>query len=299
MRKGDILRDRIGEENTNFQGVKMRIIDYRRMDDIDVLFLNGYGEIKKTRYCHFISGKVKSYSVIIGKSFKNKFGDVCTAIGIVGTDKVKVKYDNGIEDIIDKSLFNTGSFKRPKERFSLSDKVEIPEHKGYYADKEGHVYNSKGEQLVPVKRNGYLCVSLPDKENGKFKQYFIHRLVASAFIKNINGAEEVNHKDGNKRNNKVSNLEWVSRSENQKHRFAVLKHSHFGEKNTQAKITGKDAIAIVELSNSGYGCKKLSEMFNIAPSTICGITSGRSWAQVTNIEPQKNIERMRLMGYIK
>ena len=67
-------------------------------------------------------------------------------------------------------------------------------------------------------RGFYQFVGLYDKE-GKRKQYSIHRLVAEMFISNPNNKPQVNHLDGNKLNNYVSNLEWVNNSENQKHAF--------------------------------------------------------------------------------
>ena len=50
---------RVGEENINYQGIKMKIIQYRGCNDIDIQFLDGYNTVKKTKYCHFISGIVK------------------------------------------------------------------------------------------------------------------------------------------------------------------------------------------------------------------------------------------------
>ena len=59
--------------------------------------------------------------------------------------------------------------------------------------------------------DGYMLVRL--SKNGKDQTAKVHRLVAEAFIENAVGKETVNHKDGNKQNNCVSNLEWVDRSE--------------------------------------------------------------------------------------
>ncbi len=68
-----------------------------------------------------------------------------------------------------------------------------------------------------VHRCGYLIVRL--YKNGKQKQHYIHRLVAMAFIENPFDKEQVNHIDGDKTNNAVDNLEWVSREENINHAY--------------------------------------------------------------------------------
>ena len=65
---------------------------------------------------------------------------------------------------------------------------------------------------------GYFTVRLTNKD-GKDKLYFVHRLVAITFIDNQENLPTVNHKDGNKLNNKVSNLEWNSFSQNSQHAY--------------------------------------------------------------------------------
>lgn len=67
---------------------------------------------------------------------------------------------------------------------------------------------------------GYKIVHLTN--GGKTRTVGVHRLVARAFIPNPNNKKEVNHKDGNKENNVVKNLEWVSRNENQRHKYRIL-----------------------------------------------------------------------------
>ena len=70
-------------------------------------------------------------------------------------------------------------------------------------------------------KNGYVYVSL--NKNGKSFNKRLHILVAKAFIPNPNNYLQVNHKDGNKLNNKVSNLEWATHKEQTKHMHEVLK----------------------------------------------------------------------------
>lgn len=74
------------------------------------------------------------------------------------------------------------------------------------------------------KKSGYLFYHLYSGGR-KEKDLYAHRLVAQAFIPNPLGKKDVNHKDGNKSNNYVENLEWATRSENIRHSYNVLKRS--------------------------------------------------------------------------
>ena len=82
---------------------------------------------------------------------------------------------------------------------------------------------SKNKILKPqLKGNGYLQISLC--VNGKCKTFLLHRLIAETFIPNPDNYKEVNHKDENKCNNNVSNLEWCTRSYNMKYGNQINKH---------------------------------------------------------------------------
>ena len=87
----------------------------------------------------------------------------------------------------------------------------------YQISNYGNVKNHKNQLLKPMNDGNYLNVDL--YKNEKKKRYKIHRLVAKAFIPNPEDKKEVNHIDGNKLNNKYSNLEWVTPSENMIHAF--------------------------------------------------------------------------------
>lgn len=76
----------------------------------------------------------------------------------------------------------------------------------------GHIKNKHGRILKPEIRNGYYSVGL--MKNGKRIHKRIHRLVAEAFISNPDNLPQVNHKDENKLNNEVSNLEWCDNTYN-------------------------------------------------------------------------------------
>ena len=87
-----------------------------------------------------------------------------------------------------------------------------------------------------VKDNGYLIVSL--YKNNKSSQKYVHRLVAEAFIPNPDNLPEVNHKDGNKQNNCINNLEWCTSKENNWHRYHVLHKCWSSDKKVLCIETG-------------------------------------------------------------
>ena len=91
----------------------------------------------------------------------------------------------------------------------------------YNSGTKGGIYTIREKMLAPrvnTKRYGYCEISL--RKDGKAKRFKVHRPVATAFIPNPNKLPEVNHKDGNKQNNNVSNLEWVTSKQNKKHAWS-------------------------------------------------------------------------------
>lgn len=96
--------------------------------------------------------------------------------------------------------------------------ITIKDYPNYTVTEDGLVYSLKSSKyisMLPNKNVQYLQVSL--WKNNRGKNFYVHRLVAEAFIPNPNNLPMVNHKDGNKLNNHVSNLEWVVSSENAQH----------------------------------------------------------------------------------
>lgn len=85
----------------------------------------------------------------------------------------------------------------------------------------GKVRNKKTGQLLNagVSGNGYKQVSLKFDETGTFKKQYVHRLVALMWLDNPENKKEVNHKNLDRTDNRAENLEWVTSSENQKHKY--------------------------------------------------------------------------------
>lgn len=106
----------------------------------------------------------------------------------------------------------------------------------------------------------------------------VHRLVAAAFIPNPANKPEVNHKDGNKTYNSVSNLEWVTKSENELHCIHVLgKLVPKGENHSSTKLTFKQVCEIRrKYIPREYSTRKLASEYNVSNSRIVHIVNNKA-----------------------
>lgn len=103
----------------------------------------------------------------------------------------------------------------------MNELKQIPGYEGLYAVNEsGQVYSFRTGRMLTLRpnSNGYLRADL--YKHSKRDQRLVHRLVAEMFLPNSEGKKEINHKNGNRADNRLSNLEWCTRSENLKHSFA-------------------------------------------------------------------------------
>ena len=135
-------------------------------------------------------------------------------------------------------------------------------------------------QLKPRRYgSGYLSVCLSWKRRKKY--IGIHRLVAMEFIEQRSKDQtEVNHKDGNKHNNHVRNLEWVTCQENKDHasRTGLLLR---GEDNPAAKLTKQQAIEIRKLCSLGkYTLQEIGDMFGISGASVGDLVRGETWSNL-------------------
>lgn len=154
---------------------------------------------------------------------------------------------------------------------SNTGKVKSLERFVKNSGRSGRLYKERILKPNPNKW-GYLSVVL--QKEGKRKDWKIHRLVLSIFNPVENWEElEVNHIDGDKENNNLKNLEWATKSENQRHRYDVLK------KPNGSKKVGVKAVKIETGETQEF--EKIIDCANyyqIPPSTLRGyLTTGRIW----------------------
>jgi DNA-binding transcriptional regulator YiaG len=118
------------------------------------------------------------------------------------------------------------------------------------------------------------------RDNGKVVALRVHRLVALAFIPNPEGLPQVNHIDGDKRNNRVENLEWVSNQENIDHavRNGLMLR---GEQVYGAKLKREDVVEIRRLrADEGLTQKEISKRFGISRAQVGYIVRREKWSHI-------------------
>lgn len=139
--------------------------------------------------------------------------------------------------------------------------------------------------LSPVKigssKEKYFAVNLRNN-SGERKLKKVHRLVAEAFIPNPGGLPQIDHKDGNKNNNSVSNLEWVTGEENYRRALNMGLACSKGSRNGNAKLTDEQVTEIRKThirESRNFGAMALSRKYGVHRSTIEKIVNGESWKE--------------------
>ncbi len=168
---------------------------------------------------------------------------------------------------VDQSLFASGVIFMEEEIWK-----DIPGYEGIYAISNlGVIRRFDRIKKLGVKDNGYLTANLSLK--GKTRNFYPHRLVAIAFIPNPENKPDVNHIDGNKKNNSVTNLEWVTKSENMIHanKTGLTK---IGESHYKTKLTIEN---IKEILFSKERPTVIAKKLGIGYRHFREIKTGRKW----------------------
>lgn len=151
--------------------------------------------------------------------------------------------------------------------------------------KDGYSYHVKGKVLIQMDNGvGYAQVSLGRKYNAMA----VHRLVGKLFIPNPTRKKTINHKDGNKKNNHFSNLEWSTYRENNIHARATglntsrgLENPPKGSAHWNSKLDEVQVKTIKVCIRDGMSNADLARYFKVRPSSISLIRTGDHWKHIT------------------
>lgn len=151
----------------------------------------------------------------------------------------------------------------------------------YRVAEDGNVYSVElGRNLkATLHANGrgkfYLRVRL--KFGGKFHGKYVHRLVAEAYLENIEAKPTVNHIDGNTQNNSLSNLEWATHAEQSEHAIKLGLITRVGEKACGAKLTQEAVNEIRKRYVEGEYQKVLAKEFGVSQALISVVVNRKQW----------------------
>lgn len=177
----------------------------------------------------------------------------------------------------------------------------IPGYEGLYsASEDGRIYahprswraggshkSHNGFWLAEDASTPYLRVTLT--RNGLRARHLVHRLVALAWHGNADNLPEVNHKNGNKRDNRPENLEWCTKGDNERHAWATGLKKDTPERreqrravakavcSTRRKLTFEQATRIRELRRSGHTISEIARHFGVQRNTIYKIIKGEHY----------------------
>lgn len=164
------------------------------------------------------------------------------------------------------------------------DTMPIPSAPGYLASRCGQIISKRGYEektLKPCKHSaGYQHVNIK-REDGRFRTSLIHRLVLEAWVGPCPVGAVTNHKNGDKTDNRLENLEYCSQSENMAHAcrmgLSPKPPTRRGTNAPKAKLCEQEVLALRELAAKGATIKDLASAFGITPSTASKIVLRQTW----------------------
>lgn len=155
----------------------------------------------------------------------------------------------------------------------------------YYATEDGHIYSEYLKRNISeyYDKDGYKKVRLSNGD-GSRKVFSVHRLILETFEPNPNSSNlQVNHKDGNKENNALSNLEWVTCKKNINHAYNLGLYSNIGDNNNgDHKLTTSQVLEIIDLLlERTMTIQAIANKYNVSKFAIESIKYKRTWKHLT------------------
>lgn len=157
--------------------------------------------------------------------------------------------------------------------------MEFKDYSGYKVFTNGIIIGKRGVPLTP-QNNGkdYLIVNLQINGNRVCKS--IHRLLAECFIPNPENLSDVDHLDGNRQNNALSNLRWVTHGENIAHSFALDNRTAKGETNANNLYSEIIVKEICELLEQGFASCEIRD-FGYDYGLVRAIKRRQNWKHIS------------------
>jgi hypothetical protein len=171
----------------------------------------------------------------------------------------------------------------------------------YEINVNGEIRNMTTKELITPRldKDGYPEARLMIRNSEWVMR--IHRIMGTTFIPNPENKPQINHIDGIKTNNNLSNLEWVTHSENQRHAYAKqLKYARLGETNNWAKLTKEDVERVFKMYHDGHILKVIASEVNISLSHVNRLLNGERWGHLKLIKnPRIRNHNMKKLSKIK
>lgn len=143
---------------------------------------------------------------------------------------------------------------------------------------DGRIYSELVKRFItPTLDSGKYLQNTLVNDSGKRKTIKTHRLVALAFLPNPNNLPDVNHKDFNRQNNNVENLEWCT----EKYNNQYTRNNHLEYNSNSYKrlspLSEEQVLLIPTLLNYNFSVKLIAKLYNVGHVTIRNIVTGKTW----------------------
>lgn len=219
-------------------------------DAIRVMPAKGYRETKNHKYEAFASNRSKTINL--------------------GTYDTINEAKNAVFD------YRENRLRSGVEKYGLDINEGVIYDGNYIVFKNGMIFNLHGEQMIGgVNKNGYRQGVF----NGHNRDH--HKIISDCFIDNPDNLRDVNHKNGNKLDNNIENLERVTHADNIIHAYETgLERKRCGEEHHAHKLTKQDVEYIRSVYLKGdrhYGATALANKFGVDRTTIHDVVNRKTW----------------------